>query len=116
MMLVRMFPVILSCLLMAAHVLRSVGLTVALVVLLLPLLLLVRQTWVPLVMQGTLGLAVLEWVRTAVTLARGRMAEGEPWMRMAVILGAVALVTAASMLVFRHPVVRRYFEASETPS
>jgi hypothetical protein len=112
MMLVRFLPMILSCLLMAAHVLRSVGLTAALLVLLLPLLLLVRQSWVPLVMQGVLGLAVLEWARTAVVLARGRIAEGEPWMRMAVILGAVAAVTAAAMLIFRQPAVRRYFEPS----
>lgn len=111
-MLVRFLPVILSCLLMAAHVLRTVGLTAALVVMLLPLVLSVRQPWVPLFMQGALGLAVLEWVRTAVVLAQGRMAEGEPWLRMVVILGAVVAVTAAAVLVFRQPAVRRYFRAS----
>ncbi|MDH4043580.1 MAG: hypothetical protein OEW06_03905 [Gemmatimonadota bacterium] len=115
MMLVRFLPVIVSCLLLAAHVLRSVGLTIALLVLLLPLLLLVRQSWVPLVMQVVLGLAVLEWARTAIALAQGRMADGEPWVRMVVILGAVAAVTAAAILILRQPVVRRYFEPSATP-
>jgi hypothetical protein len=39
---------------------------------LLPLLLLVRRSWVPRVMRLALLVAAAEWVRTAVTLARGR--------------------------------------------
>ncbi len=37
-----------------------------------------------------------EWIRTSVALAGVRIQLGEPWTRMVVILGAVALFTAMS--------------------
>lgn len=100
-------PVVLSCLLMAAHVLRSGMLLVAAGFAVLPFLLLVRRPWVPLVMQVVLLVAAAEWLRTLVALARGRIAAGEPWIRMAVILGAVIVVTLGAVLAVRHPRLRR---------
>jgi hypothetical protein len=110
MMFVRLFPVVLSAVLLAAHFLRYGALLLALAVLLLPLLLLERRPWVPRVMQVLLLVGALAWVRTGVGLARERMARGEPWTRMAVILVAVALVTGLSALVFRLPAVRTRYQ------
>ncbi len=109
MMVLRLLPVILGCLLIAAHVLRDGLLLLAALLALLPFLLLVRRPWVPPLFQVVMVLAALEWVRTAVVLARGRIAAGEPWIRMAVILGVVVAVTAGAALLLRHPAVRRHF-------
>ena len=108
----RLVPVVLSCLLMAAHFLRSGLLVLTAAFALLPLLLAVRRPWVPPVMQAVLLVAGAEWVRTTVVLACGRMAAGEPWTRMALILGSVLAVTLGSMLVFRHSAVRGRYARS----
>ena len=39
-----------------------------------------------------------------------RVAFGEPWTRLAMILGAVALFTALSALVFRSKSLRDFYE------
>ena len=102
----RLLPVFISFLLLAAHFLRS-GQTVVVVVLLaLLLLLFVRKFWVPWVIQAILLLGAVEWVLTLYSVAQVRIASGAPWTRMAIILGAVALFTALSSLVFRSKPLR----------
>ncbi len=110
MMVVRLLPVLLSAVLLAAHFSRHDMPALIPVALLFPALLLVRRPWVPRVVQVILALAALEWIRTAMSLGRARLAAGEPWVRMALILGAVALVTAASALVLRLPAVRARYQ------
>ena len=66
----------------------------------LPLLLLFRRSWIPRLFQVVLLLGALEWLRTLYGLAAMRIAFGEPWTRLAVILAAVALFTGLSGLVF----------------
>jgi hypothetical protein len=97
----RLLPVILSCVLLAAHFSRNGVLLLSLVSLTLPFLLLVRKSWVPRFFQVVLVLGALEWVRRLVALAFERRAAGDEWLRMALILGAVAAFTAASALAFR---------------
>jgi hypothetical protein len=58
------------------------------------------------VVQAALVLGALEWLRTACGFVQARLALGQPWMRLAIILGAVALFTAAAAFVFRHPRLR----------
>ena len=112
---VRLLPVFISFLLLAAHFMRA-GQTVLVVVLLLLLpLLLLKKFWVPWVMQFTLLLGALEWLRTIMFVAQIRMDQGMPWTRMAVILGVVALFTALSCLVFRSKALRqRYSDENNT--
>ena len=55
-----------------------------------------RRAWVPRVIQAALALGTVEWLWTAAVFAQERMAMGRPWTRLAVILAAVALVSAAS--------------------
>lgn len=94
-------PVVLSFVLLAAHLLRGGSVTLALLSLLLPGLLLVRRRWSRRMLQLLLVAAGAEWLRTGVALATRRMELGEPWLRMAVILGLVALVTAGSALLLQ---------------
>lgn len=96
----RLLPVLLSFLLLAAHFYRAGQLLIAVGCLLLPLLLLVRRPWVPWLFQALLVLGALEWLRTLYVFAGMRMAFDQPWGRLAVILGTVAAFTALSGLVF----------------
>ncbi|MGA9574304.1 MAG: hypothetical protein WBS20_10200 [Lysobacterales bacterium] len=105
----RLLPVIFSFLLIAAHFYRAGQVVSAFLLLSLLLLLMVRNAWVPRVMQLVLVLAAVEWLRTLFTIAQLRIEMGAPWGRMAVILGMVALFTALSGLVFRTAALRSRF-------
>ena len=52
-------------------------------------------------MQLFLILYGFEWIRTIFFYARIRTEKGEDWLRLAVILGTVALLNFATVLVFR---------------
>ena len=52
-------------------------------------------------MQVLLILGSLVWIYTLWNLAHLRQAMGEPWERLALILGVIALFTAGSALMFR---------------
>ncbi len=56
-----------------------------------------------------LFLAAIEWIRTLVSLVQIRQDMGLPWTRLAIIIGSVALFTAASTLVFRHKSIRKKY-------
>ena len=96
----RLLPVLLSYLLLAAHFYRAGELALVGLSLGLPLLLLIRHRWVPALLVFGLVLGAVEWARTALAIAEVRIALGLPWQRMAVILGGVALFTMLSGLVF----------------
>ena len=68
------------------------------------------RAWAARLVQGALVLGAAEWLWTAAVLIQQRQALGQPWLRMSLILGAVALFTAGAALVFRHPGLRaRHF-------
>lgn len=102
-------PVGISAVLIGAHFLRVDLAMVTALCVLVPWLLLARCPAVARLVQAALVLAAAEWVRTLVSLASARAAVGEPWGRMAAILGAVALFTLASAGVFfTRPLRERY--------
>jgi hypothetical protein len=102
----RLIPVFLSSLLLAAHFSRANQPVLLLAALALPFLLLIRQPWSARTVQLALILGGLEWLRAAWGYVRQRMETGEPWGRLVAILGAVTLFTWASALVFRSPRLR----------
>ena len=111
----RLLPVVISFLLLTAHFLRAGQTTITFAVLLILLLLLVKKYWVPWVVQIVLVFGAIEWVRTLVSVAQMRVEFDMPWTRMAIILGAVALFTLLSCLVFRlKPLKLRYSESDES--
>jgi len=109
---VRLIPVILSFLLLGAHFLRTGTLVLVIGCVLVPFLLLVRRPWVARTMQVLLVVGAAEWVRTLWGFAAFRRAHGQPWTRMALILGAVAIVTLLSALVFRSKALRERYGLS----
>lgn len=107
--------VVLSFVLLAAHFSRHdvpIGMALCL---LAPLLLFAKRPWVPRLLQLLLVLGALEWVRTAAVLAARRLDSGEPWLRMVLILAAVALVTAGSAAFLQSTRLRHRFEPGSGP-
>ena len=97
---VRLLPVFISFLLLSAHFFRAGETVYAIIPLLLFIPMMFRKTWVPWLIQFALLLGAVEWLLTAYSVAQIRVEYGMPWVRMAVILGAVALFTALSAMVF----------------
>lgn len=97
----KLLPVILSVLLLGAHFYRAGWLVLTGLCVVLLFLLFLRKPWVPRLFQAVLLLGAAEWFRTLYVFASMRIAFGEPWTRLALILGGVALFTALSALVFQ---------------
>lgn len=108
----RLLPVILSFLLLGAHFYRSGLVVLTGLCLAVLFLLFVRKNWVPRLFQVLLVFGALEWFRSLYFFAAMRIAWGEPWTRLAVILGAVALLTALSGLVFKNRKLQAYYTRS----
>lgn len=106
---VRLLPVFISFLLLSAHFLRAGQIVLACIPLVLPILLIMKESWVPRVIQAALLLGAIEWLYTLYVVAQMRIEFGMPWTRMAIILGVVALYTALSSLVFRGKVLRNRY-------
>ena len=112
---VRLLPVMISFLLLAAHFVRAGQYLVVMALSLVLLCLFVRKSWVPWVMQLVLLLGAVEWVLTLISVAQMRIEFGMPWMRMAIILGVVALLTVMSGLVFRGRALRAHYVDRQSP-
>ncbi|OIQ72316.1 hypothetical protein GALL_460580 [mine drainage metagenome] len=103
-------PAALSFLLLAAHFYRANQFLLVAVPLLMLALMALRRRWVPLVLQLALVLGSLEWLRTLVELVMERRAFGQPFLRLSLILGGVALAALLSCLVFRAARLRAHFQ------
>jgi hypothetical protein len=102
------FPA-LAAVLLAAHFYRAgqvvlAGLAVGALVLLA-----VPRAWAARALQLMLIAGALEWLRTLAMFASARMALGQPYLRLTLILLAVAVFTAVSAIVFRQAALRRRY-------
>ncbi len=102
----RALPVVLASVVLAAHFFRSRNVPMVVLALAIPLLLPVRARWSARLARAGLILGALEWLRTLVFFAGQRMEAGRPWVRLAVILGTVAVLTALSAFAVRVPSAR----------
>jgi hypothetical protein len=106
---VRLLLPALAAIALAAHFHRAGNLLLSGLAVALVALLFVPRAWAARTVQLGLAAGALEWVLTLVRLIDARQALGQPYLRLAAILGAVALVTALSALVFRTGELRRRF-------
>ena len=104
-----LLPCVFGCLVLAAHFLRQFDLLLSGACLLLPFLLFIRRAWVARLIQGAMVLAAVSWLGTLRQLVEERQADGAPWGRLVVILGAVALVTLAGGALFETRRLRRRY-------
>jgi hypothetical protein len=105
---VLMLPA-LALLLLGAHFLRAGWVLLTVACLGLVALLFVRTHWASLTLQVALALGTFEWLRTAWEFASARAALGQPYTRLLVILGGVALLTALAALALRTRASRDHF-------
>ncbi len=87
--------------LIAAHFLRMGALVATALCLATPALFLVRRRWSLLLLQGLAYGAAAVWVETAWQIADMRRAFGEPWLRAALILAAVAVLSVLAGFLLR---------------
>jgi hypothetical protein len=99
----------LCLLLLGAHLFRAgvpfVPLIIALVLAIV--LLALRRPWAARTVQILLVAGALEWARTAIVLASRRAEMNEPYARLLVIIGSVAVVTSLAALGFQGKSVAR---------
>ncbi|PHR30477.1 MAG: hypothetical protein COA36_00240 [Desulfotalea sp.] len=96
-------PVVLSFYLLGAHFLREGQAIIGFCVVALPFILLIRKRWVVRLVQFFLLAGAVEWVMTLLLLRAIRIDYGLPWLRLVIIIGAVACICGGSALVFLHP-------------
>ena len=103
---IRLLPVIISFLLMSAHFYRAGHVALTIFCFLSLFLLALKKTWIPRLFQLLLIGGALEWLRTLYNFAQVRIAFDQPWTRLAIILGTLALLTALSGLVFTNKALK----------
>lgn len=97
----RLTPVVVSLILLGAHLMRhNLGPLIVLPLTLIGLLW-IKRPWVARLVQVVLILAALEWVRTMGHLVLARQSQQMDWGRSAIILSAVTLFTLLSALAFQ---------------
>ena len=99
----------LALLLLAAHFFHAGAGLVATVCIMLIALLFVPRRWAGRTVQLVLAAGAVEWMLTAYTLAQLRLRHDEPYVRLVVILGGVAVFSAIAAAVFQHPALRARF-------
>jgi len=98
---IKILPIILCSMLMAAHLGRANMFVLQIISLLIPLILIWKNKFSARTVQLFLIIYGFEWIRTINYYAQIRIAKGEDWSRLAIILGIVALLNFATILVFR---------------
>jgi NAD-dependent dihydropyrimidine dehydrogenase PreA subunit len=101
---------ILSCVLLAAHFSRVQNNWFALACLAFPFILLSKKEWVMRIFQVFLLFGGAIWIERTTFLVRMRQRIGDSWVRLAVILGVVALFTILSAAVFNNKKIRAIFK------
>ncbi len=93
---VKPLLIALSAVALAAHFSRMGLTTLVVLSLAIPLLLFIRRQFTTRLVQIFFWLGAVEWLRILVVYVQQRQAAGAPWLRLAVILVAMALVTGVS--------------------
>ncbi len=103
--------IVLSLVVLGAHFLRDGNTPLVAACLILIGLLPIRHIVVARLVQTALVLGSLEWLWTLYRLLEIRLALGQPYTRMAVILVVVAAITFCSALLFQTRVLRQVYRS-----
>jgi hypothetical protein len=106
----NILPIIICSLLMAAHLGRANMFILQIISLLIPFLLIWKSKISARTIQLFLVLYGLEWIRTLIYYAQIRIENGEGWLRLALILGVLAILNFATILVFRSKCMKERYE------
>ena len=100
---------LLALLLLAAHFYRAGWLSLAVLSVALTLLLAVPRPWAARALPVALVLGAIEWLRALAAFAAMRVAVGQPYLRLVLILGGVAAFTLLAAWVLQHRALRTRF-------
>ena len=104
--------VLIASLILAAHFSRNDQIIPEIVSVLMPFLLLTKKKWSWLVLSVFLSIGGIVWIFTIYNMAMLRLETGQPWLRMALILGSIVLFTFYSA--FKAYRYQEKFEESES--
>ena len=93
----------------AAHFLRFGNYGATLTVLLFFPLMFLRHRWVKAVLKIGFIFAAVFWAKITIEMVQFRIATGEPWIRMGVILGMVIFITGATVILWNHKAVQQLY-------
>ncbi len=116
MLIVRLLPLIFSTILIAAHIMRFYGLEAAILMLLLPATLFIRNLWTLKFWQVLHGVFVVMWIFVSINLVQTRMALNMPWVRLAIIMVVVTLFTAFSGLWLENKKIKQAYNHKNNES
>ncbi len=102
--------IVLSLVVLGAHFLRDGNTPLVAACLVLIGLLPIRHVLVARLVQAALVLGSLEWLWTLYRLLEVRIALGQPYTRMTVILAVVAAITFCSALLFQTRALRQVYQ------
>lgn len=96
-------------LLLAAHFMRAGAFLMMMLSFGLLAFFAVARPWAARVLQTWLGIGAVVWFLTLMSTASDRLSQDKPWVRMAIILGAVAAVHVLAVITIQRGRLGRYF-------
>ena len=109
-MIARIILTSISFLLAAAHFYRLGINIVAYLCLALPFLFFIKKRIILIVLQVILYLMTIEWIRSTLNYIQIRENEGTLWLRLALILGGVALFTLMSGILLNFGKIKEKYD------
>ncbi len=103
-----------TLLLLSAHYSRADNLLMTIVFIILPFLFFIRKTWVRRMLQLALIFGTGVWIQTAINIVKIRIDNDMDWIRLAIILGAIALLTLFSAILLEFKRFKNHFDTART--
>ena len=109
----QLVPVVISLLVLAAHCARSGSIIFMFLSIALAFGLFIREPFLARTVQLVLLLSTIEWLRFAYVFASARVEAGQPWTRLVLISGGIALLTFASIFMFYTKTLKEMYHLDE---
>lgn len=107
----RIVPIILAAILVAAHFLRSYSILPMVLCLLAPFLLFIKKRWSIVTLQLLTIPAAFIWLMTVLGIIQERILEGRSWIASAIILSTVTVFTLWAAWLLNSPKIKEHYPA-----
>ncbi len=97
----KLTPIYISAIIMTAHFFRLEQYFIVIICICFPFLLFFKTKLAARLIQIILLLGAIEWIRTIIIIVNERITNGEPCLRLVIILGIVTLFTGFSSFIFK---------------
>jgi len=109
---IRLTPIFIVILLQMAHQSRADNTGAIAFWAIVPFMLLLRRNWATRLVQLFLVIGSAIWIETTYAIVQNRLALGQPWLRLVIILGILSALTAGSALLLQTKKTRGKFFAN----